>query len=97
MNHFPGMYLLTRKNYLAKSLKMIRNKFEEFYNFFPLTWLLPYELNPLRTHMNELTKNNKRKWFIIKPEAECQGKGIRLITNLNEIDLSDDNKWVCQQ
>lgn len=60
---------------------MIRNKFEDLYNFFPMTWLLPYEMNPLRTHINELAKINKRKWFIIKPEAECQGKGIKLINH----------------
>jgi len=41
INHFPGMYALSRKNLLAKNLMKMRKKSPEEYNYFPLTWTLP--------------------------------------------------------
>jgi tubulin polyglutamylase TTLL6/13 len=48
-NHFPGMYSLTKKNYLARNLTRMAKNFHKEYNFFPKTWVLPYELNDLKT------------------------------------------------
>jgi tubulin polyglutamylase TTLL6/13 len=41
INHFPGMYTLSRKNLLAKNLMKMRRKDPDEYNYFPLTWNLP--------------------------------------------------------
>lgn len=41
INHFPGMFCLSRKNYLGRNLMKMRKKFPEQYKFFPLTWMLP--------------------------------------------------------
>jgi len=47
--------------------------------------------------MDELERLGKKKYFIIKPENGAQGNGIKLVRNLKEIDLSEGQKWVCQE
>ena len=41
INHYPGIYVIARKNLLGLNLMAMRSKFPEEYNFFPLTWMLP--------------------------------------------------------
>jgi tubulin polyglutamylase TTLL6/13 len=43
INHFPGMYGLARKNYLARNLNKLRKLFPQEYDFYPQTWVLPAE------------------------------------------------------
>jgi len=45
INHFPGMYNLSRKNMLAKNLMRMRKKTPDDYQFFPPTWNLPLDYN----------------------------------------------------
>ncbi|EGR32668.1 tubulin-tyrosine ligase family protein, putative [Ichthyophthirius multifiliis] len=94
INHFPGMFILARKNYLARHLKKMQKQFPEEYNFFPQTWLLPLEYNDLRTEFEKIQKG-KRKTFIVKPEASCQGKGIFLTRSLD--DLNNNDHYVVQR
>jgi len=49
-------------------------------------------MNDLKTDMAELQKNNKKQFFIIKPEASCQGKGIMLIRHWTEIDFTEESR-----
>ena len=42
INHFPGMYQIARKNYLARNLIKMQKQFPNDYQFFPKTWLLPH-------------------------------------------------------
>jgi len=51
------------------------------YNFFPKTYQLPTELKDLKEDILKHQKENKKSFYIIKPEASCQGKGIQLIRN----------------
>ena len=48
-NHFPAMYQITRKTYLAKNLKRLQRLHPQEFDFFPKTWILPNELNDLRS------------------------------------------------
>ena len=50
INHFPGMYILSRKNLLGKGLMRMRKEFPEDYKFFPLTWMLPSEFSEFRLY-----------------------------------------------
>ena len=47
VNHFPAMFLIARKTFLAKNLNKMRKLFPEDYDFFPKTWIIPNEINDL--------------------------------------------------
>ena len=70
-NHFPAMYQITRKTYLAKNLKRLQKLYPLEFDFFPKTWILPNELNDLRTYAT-LRKT--------KPKATASPK--RIVANL---------------
>lgn len=74
INHFPGMYSLARKNHLGRNLMRMKKAFPNEYKFFPQTFLLPSEYNEFKMQFN----SKKKKTFIAKPEASCQGRGIFL-------------------
>ena len=48
INHFPGMYIVCRKNLLARNLIKMQRALPDEYNFFPKTWLLPSEMTDFR-------------------------------------------------
>jgi tubulin polyglutamylase TTLL6/13 len=82
INHFPGTYLIARKNNLAKYLKLMQKQFPDDYSFFPLTWVTPYELFDLKN------VNSQRKTpltLIVKPDASSQGKGIFITRKVGDI------------
>ena len=87
INHFPGMYALARKNHLARNLMRMQKIFPDDYKFFPQTWLLPSEYPDYRSQYNAKKKNSKT--FIVKPEASCQGRGIFLTRNLDDVNPYD--------
>ena len=92
INHFPGMYALARKNYLAKNLNRIRKFYPKDYSFFPRTWLIPAEYSELVMQFNG---KKHKKVFIVKPEASCQGRGIFLTKKIDDFSLED--RYVVQE
>lgn len=50
INHFPGMNTLHRKNTLAKNLYRMYDDDPDAYDFFPRTFLLPYDGIRLRNY-----------------------------------------------
>ena len=58
-NHFPAMFQITRKTFLAKNLKRLQKLYPLEFDFFPKTWVLPNELNELRTFATEKAKKPK--------------------------------------
>ena len=50
VNHFPAMFQITRKTFLARNLKRLQKLFPLEYDFFPKTWILPNEINDLRAY-----------------------------------------------
>jgi tubulin polyglutamylase TTLL6/13 len=84
------MYSLTRKNWLAKGLMKMRKRFADEYNFFPLSWVLPSDLNEFKAYSKK-----KNSIFIVKPEASCQGRGIFLTKSIDCISKSD--KYIVQK
>ncbi|EGR27062.1 tubulin-tyrosine ligase family protein, putative [Ichthyophthirius multifiliis] len=83
INHFPGSYNLGKKNYLGKHLQKMNKIFPLEYDFFPKTWLLPFQYEELRIYMEK--NKTKKPVIIVKPEANCQGKGIYLIQSIQKI------------
>ena len=51
INHFPGMSILHRKNNLTKCIQRIQEMYPKEYDFYPLTFLLPYDKHKLRSYV----------------------------------------------
>lgn len=93
VNHFPGSYLLCKKNFLASHLLKLQQSLPACYDFFPKTWILPFNYKCL----NEYAESNSyKKVFIAKPEASCQGRGIFLTKKVFKT-LSDRENFVVQE
>jgi tubulin polyglutamylase TTLL6/13 len=82
INHFPGMEILSRKNNLGNALMAFRTRFPEDYDFFPNTWMLPADFQELKEY-HDTRQSGKAQTFIVKPEANCQGRGIFLTRNID--------------
>jgi tubulin polyglutamylase TTLL6/13 len=78
VNHFPGMNTLSRKNNLAKNMLKMKARFPEHYTYLPRTFLLPMDAPHLRAYHADKLHRNKQSYYIVKPEASCQGRGIFL-------------------
>ena len=91
-NHFPGMSELAKKNLLAKNLNRMARVCAEDFAFFPPSFNLPAELEPLRTYVSA---QRRKPTLIVKPDSGCQGRGIFLTKNPDE--LSDVDGVVAQQ
>ena len=81
VNHFPGMNVIARKDYLARYLNYMQIHHPCEYNFYPRTWTIPRDMPGLR-HM---FSSKKPRTFIVKPEASCQGRGIFLTRKLDDV------------
>ncbi len=85
INHYPGIHILARKNLLGLNLMSLRAKLPEEYDFFPLTWMLPMQYAEFRNYF-ENKPQGKTRTFIVKPEADCQGRGIFLTRKLEDME-----------
>jgi tubulin polyglutamylase TTLL6/13 len=62
----------------------------EEYNFYPQTWNLPHEAKKLKQDWEYIIENvDPNCVLIVKPEASCQGKGIYLVREVDDIDFED--------
>ncbi|KAI9096959.1 tubulin-tyrosine ligase family-domain-containing protein, partial [Phlyctochytrium arcticum] len=82
INHFPGMHEICRKDRLARNLNRLSRMFPKDANFFPKTWVLPAEWKDFV--MNQRNAK-KRQYYISKPDHGCQGKGIFLFKNPEQV------------
>ena len=53
INHFPGMYILAHKNYLAMNIHKMMRIFDKEYKIAPATWLLPTDWNSFVEQFNK--------------------------------------------
>lgn len=75
-NHFPSMYLLCRKGHLGATIAKLRSLEPSHYRFYPRSWLMRKQKEAFRKVLN--SKEDGNKYFIMKPNAGCQGRGIML-------------------
>lgn len=87
VNHFPGMSNLARKSKLARNFERMKKLFPEEYDFCPKTWILPFDFHDFQQNFNG--DGMSQKTFIIKPDHNCQGRGVFLTRNMNQINRSD--------
>ena len=84
VNHFPGVVNMARKNMLARNLSKLSSCLPLEYNFFPTTYSLPHDYKRLIDE-NESSK----KIYIVKPEADSQGRGIYLMRDIRTLKPTD--------
>ncbi|KAL3924027.1 MAG: hypothetical protein SGPRY_004042 [Prymnesium sp.] len=89
INHFPGMLELVRKAGTARNLNKMLKHVGKDYKFFPKTFLLPADYTDLKKEFGESRRGAKT--FIVKPSKGCQGTGIMLTRNLDDINPNEPN------
>lgn len=94
INYYPGIYVLARKNILGLKLMSMKEKFKHHYDFFPMTWMLPQQYSEFRQYYEDKPVG-KTRTYIVKPEADCQGRGIFLTRKLE--DLENGKHYVVQR
>lgn len=85
INHYPGIHNIARKNLLGQNLSNMAAHFPQEYNFFPATWRLPQQYAEFRTFYESKPKG-KTRTYIVKPEADCQGRGIFLTRKIDDME-----------
>ncbi|KFZ48222.1 Tubulin polyglutamylase TTLL13, partial [Antrostomus carolinensis] len=91
INHFPGMIEICRKDLLARNLNRMLRLFPKEYNIFPRTWCLPADYGDFQAYR----RARKTRTFICKPDSGCQGRGIFITRNSEEIKHGEH--MICQQ
>eukprot|EP00879_Flechtneria_rotunda_P024528 GHRR01026004.1.p1 GENE.GHRR01026004.1~~GHRR01026004.1.p1 ORF type:complete len:305 (+),score=91.19 GHRR01026004.1:577-1491(+) len=84
INHFHGMLELCRKRAMARSLSALAAAAAPLgisYDFCPYTWQLPGQMTAF---LAAAKAAGKKATFIVKPDAGCQGKGIKLVKGGSE-------------
>ena len=85
-NHFPMTWELTKKYNLYKNYIKMKKKFQNEYNYMSETYLLPKDYNNfVNQRLNNFDLNNKQNLWILKPYASSKGRGIELLTNINDL------------
>jgi tubulin polyglutamylase TTLL6/13 len=83
-NHYPGINNLARKNMLGRHLMKMKKLLSNDYNFFPQTYMLPHDYKDFR---EDSQQGNVA--YIVKPEDSCQGKGIYITRQWEQIKNTD--------
>ena len=86
INHFPGMVNIYRKSHLARAMIRMQKVSPAEYDFFPRTWILPYEAGDVAKYLD----GGKDRCVIIKPSGGAQGKGIYLTMSSKGVKPDED-------
>jgi tubulin polyglutamylase TTLL4 len=79
VNHFPGSFGLGRKDYLWRNISRMQRQFGEAYDFCVKSYLFPRD----RKHFER--DYAEGDVYIVKPPAQAEGRGIRLINRLDQL------------
>lgn len=80
VNHHPLTHECTKKDKMNQNLASMACKFGKAFDFVPKTYLLPQELS-LLIRDND-AKKHQRRFYIVKPNAASQGRGIYVTDDL---------------
>lgn len=82
-NHFPRSYELTRKDRLYFNIqRMQQTHGRRNFSFLPESYALPAEFNEFYAEWAR-----SRGWYIVKPPASSQGRGIYLINHPSQVPI----------
>ncbi|PAA74688.1 hypothetical protein BOX15_Mlig034014g2 [Macrostomum lignano] len=89
VNHFPGSFILGRKDRLWKGLqRMQRLHGRKAFGFAPTTYCLPGDLKEFKAAWDAAsvgTAQQQQQRWIIKPPASARGIGIRVVNKWQQI------------
>jgi tubulin polyglutamylase TTLL5 len=92
-NYFIGDKNVSRKDFLKKNIELARKfsaKAQKEFNIMPQTFEMPREYTEfLQTFSEHEEKEGKLNYWIIKPAAKAQGKGIRLVNEISQITFGE--------
>ena len=82
---------ITRKDRLCKNINRMQKRFgKENFDFFPTTYILPDNFAEFQTHFLRLREKDQRKnIWILKPANSSQGKGIRIIDDIKDVNIDE--------
>ena len=86
VNHFPGIYNLTKKNMLGRHLMRMQKLLPSEYNFFPATYMMPHDF---KDYWDETQTSKNPRTYIVKPDDSSQGKGIFITRTPEDVKPSD--------
>lgn len=86
VNKFPKSNEITRKDKMNRNISQMALKHGKAYDFVPKTYLLPQEISLLLKD-SEKRKGGK-KYYICKPNASSQGKGIYVTDDIEMVRIS---------
>jgi len=80
------MYNLARKNMLGRHLMRMAKIMPDEYDFFPYTYMMPHDY---KDFIQDTADQKHPRTFIVKPEDQCQGKGIFLTRSPDDVKPTD--------
>ena len=72
-------------------MQRMQKHFPREYSFFPKSWVLPVDMADFKMQFGSDGKTTKT--FIVKPDSGCQGKGIFLTRDINEIETKECDRY----
>lgn len=82
VNHFPKSNEITRKDFVSENMNRMNSLHgDQHYDFYPKTYNLPKE----HAMCVEEMERNPEQWWIVKPSASSQGKGIYFCNTVQEL------------
>ena len=85
-NHFPMTWQLSRKDNLYNNYYEMKKKFPNEYNYMPETYVLPRDQEFfMKEKLKNFNINDKENLWLLKPVASSRGRGIRLLTDVDNI------------
>ena len=87
LNHFPRSYEITRKDFFYQRISRMLSLFgEKSFDFVPRTLFYPLEVEKLKKVMLvNTTQKGGNDYWIFKPCASSQGKGIFVTNTLDDV------------
>ena len=100
VNHFPSSWCIGRKDRLLRTLTSMKRLHGSHFDFHPMGFILPNEKNQFMRYLQNLYHENPSEldqYWIMKPVASSCGKGIRLVTVRDIMNISKKKKMIIQK
>ena len=87
INHFPRSIEICRKDLMTNNLNFLRDDYPNEFDFFPKSYVIKDEYREAFQDVKDLGED---MWWIVKPCAAAQGKGIYFINKPEQLMAKQD-------